>query len=151
MTRTGMLVSQDFLLWLAECLTRLLPAAAQEKKWENAREALLLTASCLPSFEDRESLSRWSEILFLAWHHHVFHQFPSSLRLENDICHLSISVPDFERDLPQMGPSCSWDLGAAAQDLSILRAECCRYTGRMMDDMARSIHLLEVLALELSK
>ena len=105
----------------------------------------LMTAACLQCAQDSESLSRWAEIFSLAWQYNVCQQFPDYFRVQNDTCHLSVFAPDSGPELPLMLHNSSWDP-------KHLQAECHKYSGRLMDDMAQSLHVMtqQEKALELA-
>lgn len=122
-------------------------------RWHAVQEALRMAAPCIPSFEDRAAMSKWSLLLCIACQTNLENRIPECFGESEESVSLRCSTP--YTDSVTMGSlrGHQEEFAQGARDLELIQrslpAACCPAT--FLDELARSQHLLECLAQELAR
>lgn len=144
------LTKKAFLLSLAKTLARL---DADMDRWHAIQEALRMAAPCIPSFEDRAAMSKWSLLLCVACQTNLEQKIPECFGETDDSISLRCCAP--HTDFVTIGSlrKHQEEFAQGAREIGLIlgslpREHC---SAGSWDELARAKHLLECLADELVK
>lgn len=142
--------NKAFLLNLAKTLTRL---DADMDRWHAVQEALRMAAPCIPGFEDRAAMSKWSLLLCIAEQTNLEKKIPECFAEDNDSIVLRYCTPFTDSTALTSLREHQEEFAQGARELELIglsmRREGQGYSARDFQDLARATHLLNCLADEI--